>query len=179
MSTNHPTPAPESSTFYPAEDLTLDTGDTLTIPRNLRRSGSVWRYAPDGIFANQAIGLSTDKVHRANGADVRYLRNVFPSGNSTTLPAITRPTWRSTDSALLSNPPVSAARTAATHDGAGSVTTTPPTGPTPSPSTTTSATAQPAPWSPAPHCAASYYLRRSGRPLGSTLSGPPCARARR
>jgi hypothetical protein len=31
-----------------------------------------------GIYAEQAIGISTDEFHRAKDADVRYLRNVFP-----------------------------------------------------------------------------------------------------
>ncbi|KAA9159485.1 hypothetical protein FPZ12_020385 [Amycolatopsis acidicola] len=33
---------------------------------------------PPGVFAEQAIGISIDEVHRAKDADVRYLRNVFP-----------------------------------------------------------------------------------------------------
>ncbi|MYW93428.1 hypothetical protein G3I59_23080 [Amycolatopsis rubida] len=33
---------------------------------------------PRGVFAEQAIGISVDEVHRAKDADVRYLRNVFP-----------------------------------------------------------------------------------------------------
>lgn len=33
---------------------------------------------PPGVFAEQAIGISVDEVHRAKDADVRYLRNVFP-----------------------------------------------------------------------------------------------------
>lgn len=36
------------------------------------------RHVPTGIFAEQAIGISTDEVHRAKDADVRYLRNTFP-----------------------------------------------------------------------------------------------------
>lgn len=33
---------------------------------------------PAGIYAEQAIGISVDEIHRAKAADVRYLRNVFP-----------------------------------------------------------------------------------------------------
>jgi hypothetical protein len=33
---------------------------------------------PRGIFAEQAIGISVDEIHRAKDSDVRYLRNVFP-----------------------------------------------------------------------------------------------------
>jgi hypothetical protein len=36
------------------------------------------KRVPDGVFAEQAIGISTDEFHRAKDADVRYLRNVFP-----------------------------------------------------------------------------------------------------
>jgi hypothetical protein len=33
---------------------------------------------PAGIYAEMAIGISTDEFHRARDADVRYMRNVFP-----------------------------------------------------------------------------------------------------
>jgi hypothetical protein len=33
---------------------------------------------PAGVYAQQAIGISLDEVHRAKDADVRYMRNVFP-----------------------------------------------------------------------------------------------------
>jgi len=33
---------------------------------------------PAGVFAEQAIGISVDEVHRAKDSDVRYLRNIFP-----------------------------------------------------------------------------------------------------
>lgn len=33
---------------------------------------------PRGVYAEQAIGISTDEFHRAKDADVAYLRNVFP-----------------------------------------------------------------------------------------------------
>ncbi|WP_084965971.1 hypothetical protein [Thermoactinospora rubra] len=33
---------------------------------------------PDGVHAEQAIGISVDEFHRAKDANVRYLRNVFP-----------------------------------------------------------------------------------------------------
>ncbi|MBB5922215.1 hypothetical protein FHR81_003267 [Actinoalloteichus hoggarensis] len=33
---------------------------------------------PTGIYAEQAIGISTDEFARAKDADVRYLRNAFP-----------------------------------------------------------------------------------------------------
>ncbi|MDA2809883.1 hypothetical protein O4J56_04470 [Nocardiopsis sp. RSe5-2] len=33
---------------------------------------------PQGVYAEQAIGISTDEFHRAKDADVAYLRNVFP-----------------------------------------------------------------------------------------------------
>jgi 3'-phosphoadenosine 5'-phosphosulfate sulfotransferase (PAPS reductase)/FAD synthetase len=33
---------------------------------------------PTGVYAEQAIGISTDEFHRAKDSDVRYLRNVFP-----------------------------------------------------------------------------------------------------
>jgi hypothetical protein len=33
---------------------------------------------PPGVFAEQAIGISTDEFHRAKDSDVRYLRNIFP-----------------------------------------------------------------------------------------------------
>jgi 3'-phosphoadenosine 5'-phosphosulfate sulfotransferase (PAPS reductase)/FAD synthetase len=33
---------------------------------------------PPGVYAEQAIGISLDEVHRAKDSDVRYLRNVFP-----------------------------------------------------------------------------------------------------
>ncbi|PSK89962.1 3'-phosphoadenosine 5'-phosphosulfate sulfotransferase (PAPS reductase)/FAD synthetase [Murinocardiopsis flavida] len=33
---------------------------------------------PEGVYAEQSIGISTDEVHRAKDADVRYLRNRFP-----------------------------------------------------------------------------------------------------
>ncbi|MCP3800733.1 hypothetical protein NLX83_15810 [Allokutzneria sp. A3M-2-11 16] len=36
------------------------------------------RRVPAGVFAEQAIGISTDEIGRAKDADVRYLRNVFP-----------------------------------------------------------------------------------------------------
>jgi hypothetical protein len=36
------------------------------------------RRVPSGVFAEQAIGISTDEIVRAKDADVRYLRNVFP-----------------------------------------------------------------------------------------------------
>lgn len=36
------------------------------------------RRVPRGVFAEQAIGISTDEIARAKDADVRYLRNVFP-----------------------------------------------------------------------------------------------------
>ncbi|MGW4826257.1 hypothetical protein ACWEOG_01655 [Amycolatopsis japonica] len=33
---------------------------------------------PHGVFVDQAIGISTDEVHRAKDSDVNYARNVFP-----------------------------------------------------------------------------------------------------
>lgn len=36
------------------------------------------RRVPLGVYAEQAIGISTDEIHRAKDADVNYLRNVFP-----------------------------------------------------------------------------------------------------
>lgn len=36
------------------------------------------RRVPRGVFAEQAIGISTDEFTRAKDADVAYLRNVFP-----------------------------------------------------------------------------------------------------
>jgi hypothetical protein len=33
---------------------------------------------PPGVYAEQAIGISVDELHRAKDSDVRYLRNVFP-----------------------------------------------------------------------------------------------------
>ena len=36
------------------------------------------RGVPAGVYAEQAIGISTDEFHRAKDADVAYLRNVFP-----------------------------------------------------------------------------------------------------
>jgi 3'-phosphoadenosine 5'-phosphosulfate sulfotransferase (PAPS reductase)/FAD synthetase len=33
---------------------------------------------PAGVYAEQAIGISVDEIHRAKDSDVRYLRNVFP-----------------------------------------------------------------------------------------------------
>jgi hypothetical protein len=33
---------------------------------------------PAGVFAEQAIGISVDEIHRAKDSDVRYPRNVFP-----------------------------------------------------------------------------------------------------
>lgn len=33
---------------------------------------------PAGVHAEMAIGISTDEIHRARDADVRYMRNVFP-----------------------------------------------------------------------------------------------------
>jgi Phosphoadenosine phosphosulfate reductase family len=33
---------------------------------------------PAGVYSSQAIGISTDEIHRARDADVGYLRNVFP-----------------------------------------------------------------------------------------------------
>jgi 3'-phosphoadenosine 5'-phosphosulfate sulfotransferase (PAPS reductase)/FAD synthetase len=33
---------------------------------------------PKGVYAEQAIGISVDEIHRAKDADVGYLRNVFP-----------------------------------------------------------------------------------------------------
>lgn len=36
------------------------------------------RRVPKGVYAEQAIGISVDEIHRAKDADVAYLRNVFP-----------------------------------------------------------------------------------------------------
>jgi hypothetical protein len=36
------------------------------------------RRIPAGTYAEQAIGISVDELHRARDADVKYLRNVFP-----------------------------------------------------------------------------------------------------
>lgn len=36
------------------------------------------RPVPADLYAEQAIGISVDEVHRAKDADVRYLRNTFP-----------------------------------------------------------------------------------------------------
>jgi len=36
------------------------------------------RRVPKGVYAEQAIGISVDEIHRARDADVGYLRNVFP-----------------------------------------------------------------------------------------------------
>lgn len=33
---------------------------------------------PAGVFADQAIGISVDEIHRAKDSDVRYLHNIFP-----------------------------------------------------------------------------------------------------
>ncbi len=33
---------------------------------------------PPGVYAEQAIGISVDEIHRAKDSDVRYLRNIFP-----------------------------------------------------------------------------------------------------
>jgi hypothetical protein len=33
---------------------------------------------PRGVYADQAIGISTDEVHRAKDSDVNYTRNIFP-----------------------------------------------------------------------------------------------------
>lgn len=36
------------------------------------------RRVPKGVYAEQAIGISVDEIHRARDADVAYLHNVFP-----------------------------------------------------------------------------------------------------
>jgi hypothetical protein len=36
------------------------------------------RRAPRGVYAGQAIGISTDEFHRAKDSGLRFLRNVFP-----------------------------------------------------------------------------------------------------
>ncbi|WP_433221612.1 hypothetical protein [Microtetraspora malaysiensis] len=36
------------------------------------------RRVPDGVYAEHAIGLSTDELRRARAAKVAYIRNVFP-----------------------------------------------------------------------------------------------------
>ncbi|WP_063630498.1 adenine nucleotide alpha hydrolase family protein [Amycolatopsis thermoflava] len=36
------------------------------------------RRVPRGVFVDQAIGISTDEVHRAKDSDVNYTRNIFP-----------------------------------------------------------------------------------------------------
>jgi 3'-phosphoadenosine 5'-phosphosulfate sulfotransferase (PAPS reductase)/FAD synthetase len=36
------------------------------------------RRVPNGIYAEQAIGISTDEIMRAKDSGVRFLRNVFP-----------------------------------------------------------------------------------------------------
>lgn len=36
------------------------------------------KRVPAGVYAEQAIGISTDEFARAKDSDVRYLRNVFP-----------------------------------------------------------------------------------------------------
>jgi hypothetical protein len=36
------------------------------------------RRVPPWVFADIAIGISLDEVHRARDADVRYMRNIFP-----------------------------------------------------------------------------------------------------
>src|SRR5262245_3280290 len=36
------------------------------------------KRVPLGVYAEQAIGISTDEFARAKDADVRYLRNIFP-----------------------------------------------------------------------------------------------------
>jgi hypothetical protein len=36
------------------------------------------RRVPPGVYAEQAIGISTDKIGRARDSGVRFLRNVFP-----------------------------------------------------------------------------------------------------
>lgn len=33
---------------------------------------------PRGVYADQAIGISTDEIHRAKDSDVNYTRNIFP-----------------------------------------------------------------------------------------------------
>ncbi len=33
---------------------------------------------PRGVFVDQAIGISTDEIHRAKDSDVNYTRNIFP-----------------------------------------------------------------------------------------------------
>ena len=36
------------------------------------------KRVPQGVYIEQAIGISTDEFHRAKDSGVRYLRNVFP-----------------------------------------------------------------------------------------------------
>jgi hypothetical protein len=36
------------------------------------------RRVPRGVYAEQAIGISTDEVTRAKDSGLRFLRNVFP-----------------------------------------------------------------------------------------------------
>lgn len=97
-----------------------------------------------------------------------------PSSTSATPTTTARPTWQNTDSAPSSSPLVSAARSAAMHDGAGCATTTPTIGPTPSPSTTPSATAVPVPWPPASRCVASTTSTDPAYPsTRSTSAHPP------
>ncbi len=36
------------------------------------------RPVPEGVYAEQAIGISTDEAHRARAADVAYICNLFP-----------------------------------------------------------------------------------------------------
>jgi hypothetical protein len=42
------------------------------------RGGDHPMRVPAGVYAQQAIGISLDEVHRAKDADVRYMKNTFP-----------------------------------------------------------------------------------------------------
>jgi hypothetical protein len=55
---------------YKIKPLKAATRELLGYPHPTR--------VPPGVYAEQAIGISVDEIHRAKDADVRYLHNVFP-----------------------------------------------------------------------------------------------------
>jgi hypothetical protein len=57
------------------------------------------KRVPAGVYAEQAIGISTDEFARAKDADVRYLRNVFPLLSSAGTGPDALHTWPSAASA--------------------------------------------------------------------------------
>jgi hypothetical protein len=132
------------------------------------------RRVPAGVYAEQAIGISTDEFHRAKDSRVNYLRNTFP---------LIDLGWTRTDcerylaqhgSRRPSNPPASAAPSPETNAGAGSVTTTPPDGRKPSNSTDHSGTATHTPPTPGSAFAASTTSTAPAhRWISPTSTHPP------